>query len=326
MTQPASTPITDPDLACRSPSNRLSRLMRPVLPLCAALALCGCEGSNANSLGPPKSNISSGLAGNGINSVDTIEADMRLLNDLALAGVPTSAGWATGPGHVVMGNDPRGSRTPAWWQPGDVRFKSDAWWTAMVPWLVVFDGVGHAAVDTRVQVRGMKVYVLSRRTGRWSLLAADRGIQGALYSKTLEGQPLGKADLRAESDGSTSIGVPGGNQVFHGWCCGRSVIDAPDVGAVFITLQARLLPGRTDDRASARLLLQVGGDYYPDSVTNGSAFAPAGSNPGIGVSRAKLLVSDWQAFNFATINAGVQDPGGASISVAVLRTLPPPLD
>jgi hypothetical protein len=314
----------------RCASRRVShtRFLRTValLPVCAALAIWGCDGSSAaRSLSTPHSG-SAGITGAPVNSLETIEADMSRLNDLPLAGVPASAGWATGPGHVVMGNDPRGTRTPAAWRPANTRFKSSEWWTALVPWLVVYDGIGHAASDTRVQVRGMKVYLLSRSTGRWSLLGADRGIQGALYAKTLEGQPVAKADLRTEPDGSTSIGVPGGNRAFHGWCCGRLAIDAPDVGAVFVTLQARLLTDRIDDQDRARLLIQVGGDYYPDALTDGSAFAPVGYNPGIGVSRAKLLTGQWQAFNFVTIDAGVQDPGGASISVAALRAQPPPLD
>ena len=55
-----------------------------------------------------------------------------------------------------------------------------------------------------------------------------------------------------------------------------------------------------------------------------SDLAPAYYFPGIGVSRAKLVSNDWQAFNFATIDAGVQDPGGG-LTEAELRSNPPPL-
>ncbi|HYF59409.1 MAG TPA: hypothetical protein VEA81_10680, partial [Burkholderiaceae bacterium] len=122
---------------------------------------------------------------------------------------------------------------------------------------------------------------------------------------------------------------PGGDAVFHGWCCGRTPIDGADVGAVFVTLQARLVrdsPSRPDDRDRARYLLHVGADYYPDRDTTVAAFAPTGYNPGVGLSRAKRVTSQWQAFNFATIDAGVVTTPGTTISVRALRAAPPPLE
>jgi len=261
-----------------------------------------------------------------LNSLTTLITDMSLPNDLPLAGVPQKAGWAKGPGHVVMGNDPRGTRTPRWWQPADPRYKSAQWWTVLVPWFVVFDGEGHASVNTRVEVRRMQVFVLSRATGQWQSLARNGRIEGALYPKTLSGDAVENADVRPTADAGASIAVPGGDRVFHGWCCGRLNIDAPDIGAVFVTLQARLLANGVDDRAQARLLLQVGADYYPNAATLVSAFTPAAYNPGVGLSRAKRLSADWQAFNFTTLDVGVQDPGGAAISETALRAVPPPLE
>jgi hypothetical protein len=38
------------------------------------------------------------------------------------------------------------------------------------------------------------------------------------------------------------------------------------------------------------------------------------------------VTDTWSAFNFATIDVGVQDPGGAAISVAEFRSAPPPLE
>ena len=297
-----------------------------------ALALIACDSGSARSATAAQpaastdSTLGADLANRPLNTLETIVSDMRETNDLPLAGVPQSAGWARGPGHVVMGNDPRGSRTPDAWRPRNPRWKSpDIWWTALLPWLVVFDGEGHGATDTRVQVRQMRTYVLSRRSGQWSRLGSDRPIEGELYVKALTGSPVSGADLRGEADGSTSIGVPGGERVFHGWSGERQSIESADVLAVFVTLQARLMTDGRDDRDQARLLIQVGADYYPDRSTGVTAFAPETYNPGVGLSRAKRVTNDWQAFNFATIDAGVQDPGGAAISVAVLRALPPPM-
>lgn len=290
------------------------------------LVLSACSRGQTSSNAADTAADSGSPAATRLNSIATLITDMSLPNDLPLAGVPQQAGWAKGPGHVVMGNDPRGTRTPRWWQPANPRYKSDQWWTALVPWFVVFDGEGHASIHTRVEVRRMQVFVLSQSTGQWQPLTRNGRIEGALYPKTLSGNAVGPADLRATADAGASIAVPGGGRVFHGWCCGRLNIDAPDVGAVFVTLQARLIAGGVDDRAQARLLLQVGADYYPDATTQVAAFTPEGYNPGVGLSRAKRLTADWQAFNFITLDVGVQDPGGAAISVTALQAAPPPLE
>lgn len=262
-----------------------------------------------------------------INTVDTIINDMKLMNDLQLAGIPSNYGWSRGPGYVMMGNTPRGTNTPSWWSVDNQRYKSSEWWNAVLPWFVVFDGVGNQARNTRVQVRDMKIYMKSKRSGSWTLLNHSPGVGGENYPKSLQGDNVSTPDTRTESDGSTSILPPGGSLVFHGWGGGFSDIDGSDVAAMFMTLQARLVKdnaGGSDDRASAKYLIHVGGDYYPDRSTRVSDLAPAYYFPGIGVSRAKLVSNDWQAFNFATIDAGIQDPGGG-LSEAELRANPPPL-
>jgi hypothetical protein len=262
-----------------------------------------------------------------VNTVDTIINDMKLMNDTQLAGIPSNYGWSRGPGYVMMGNTPRGTNTPSWWKVNNQRYKNDAWWNAVLPWFVVFDGVGNQARNTRVQVRDMKIYMKSKRSGSWKLLNHSPGVGGENYPKSLQGDNVSTPDTRLESDGSTSIMPPGGSMVFHGWGGGFSDIEGSDVAAMFMTLQARLVKdnaGGSDDRSSAKYLIHVGGDYYPNRSTRVSDLAPAYYFPGIGVSRAKLVTNDWQAFNFATIDAGVQDPGGG-LSEGELRSNPPPL-
>ena len=262
-----------------------------------------------------------------LNSVDTIVGDMKLMNDTQLAGIPGNYGWSKGPGYVMMGNTPRGTNTPSWWHVDNKQFKSDAWWNAVLPWFVIFDGASNHASNTRVQVRDMKIYMKSKKSGTWKLLNHSAGVGGENYPKSLQGNNVSTPDTRDEADGSTSIRPPGGSMVFHGWGGGFSQIEGSDVAAMFMTLQARLVKdnaGGKDDRSSAKYLIHVGGDYYPDSSTRVSDLAPAYYFPGIGVSRAKLVSNEWQAFNFATIDTGVQDPGGG-LSEAELRSNPPPL-
>ena len=310
----------------------LHPLIRPVLSIAGAslLLIAACQ-ANPDDTKPASNPAAGNRSANSppINSVDTVISDMSLVNDMPLAGVPSGPGWATGPGHVVMGNDPRGSRTPQWWTPANPRYKSKDYWTTVLPWFVVFDGVGHDASNTRVQIRNLKVFVKRRSDGQWTLVGSSTQVSGELYPKHLQGDATRKPDERNEPDGSTSVKAPGGNLAYHGWCCGKLTIDAPDVAAVFVTLQARLITDRSDqpdDRQQARLLIQLGADYYPDRNTPVSAFAPASYNPGVGVSRAKRVTDTWRAFNFATLDVGVQDPGGAAIGVAEFRSEPPPLE
>jgi hypothetical protein len=263
-----------------------------------------------------------------VNSLDTLVDDMRLMNDLALAGAPPGPGWATGPGFVLMGNRPRGSATATWWQPYNPALKSDAWWNILLPWMVLYDGVGSASTNTRVEMRNLKAYYLSRSTGAWVKIS-EGAVDGAYYPKTLTGTDTVAPDFRTEAGGTVSVRPAGGNLAFHGWCCGgRSIVPA-DVGALFVTMQTRLTvdnPTLPDDRSRARFLVQVGADYYPTASTKIADFAPTGYNPGAGMSRFKLVNNNWQSISFTTLDVAAQDPPGGAITVAQLRSSPPPLE
>lgn len=297
-------------------------------PPTASSAPPASNGSAATTPASTPSTSSATSASTRINSVDTIVNDMKLNNDLVLAGIPSNRGYAAGPGFVVMGNDPRGTRTPTWWNPANTYFKSAAWWTHVAPWMVIFDGVGNAASNTRVELRGMTIYYKSRSTSQWILLSQGT-VEGWNYPKSLMGANVTPPDIVSAGNGVVSVRPPNGDQVFHGWCCARAMPSPSDIEAIHITLQARLAvhdPNRPDDRAAARYLVQVGGDYYPDASLSINAFAPDNWNPGIGLSRSKLVGNAWQSYSFTTLDVAIQDPGGAAISEAVLRSAPPPLD
>ncbi len=264
--------------------------------------------------------------GGTVNSVQEIINDMKLYNEGELAGVDKGNGWASGPGYVIMGNIPRGTNTPSYWRPANTHFKSSATWNAVIPWLVVFDGVGNGATNTRVQMRNIKLYMKRKSTNRWEVII-NQPISGEDYPKSLQGDQTTRADIRYEADGSRSLKPNGRNRVFHGW--GSPVnFDAWDLKALVTTVQARLVvdnPARPDDRSRAKFLIHVGADYYPETTTRVAATAPAYYFPGVGVSRAKFVRNEWRAFNFSTIDAGKPEPGG-SISTQELINNPPPLE
>lgn len=261
-----------------------------------------------------------------VNSVQAIIDDMRLYNEGELAGVDKGMGWASGPGHVVMGNIPRGSNTPSYWQPANTYFKSNATWNAVIPWLVVFDGVGNRATNTRVQIRPIKLYMKRKSNNRWELIV-NAPVSGEDYPKSLQGDNTTRPDLRYNADGTRSLKPNGRDRVFHGWGHTQG-FDAWDLKTLVVTTQARLVvdnPARPDDRHLAKYLIHVGADYYPEAGTRVNETAPAYYFPGVGVSRAKYVRNDWRAFNFATIDAGKPEPGG-SIPTQELRDNPPPLE
>ena len=264
--------------------------------------------------------------GGTVNSVQEIINDMKLYNEGELAGVDKGNGWASGPGYVIMGNIPRGTNTPSYWKPANTHFKSSATWNAVIPWLVVFDGVGNGATNTRVQMRNIKLYMKRKSTNRWEVII-NQPISGEDYPKSLQGDQTTRADIRYEADGSRSLKPNGRNRVFHGW--GSPInFDAWDLKALVTTVQARLVvdnPARPDDRSRAKFLIHVGADYYPETSTRVAATAPAYYFPGVGVSRAKYVRNEWRAFNFSTIDAGKPEPGG-SISTQELINNPPPLE
>ena len=264
--------------------------------------------------------------GGTVNSVQEIVNDMKLYNEGELAGVDKGNGWASGPGYVIMGNIPRGTNTPSYWRPANTHFKSSATWNAVIPWLVVFDGVGNGATNTRVQMRNIKLYMKRKSTNRWEVII-NQPISGEDYPKSLQGDQTTRADIRYEADGSRSLKPNGRNRVFHGW--GSPInFDAWDLKALVTTVQARLVvdnPARPDDRSRAKFLIHVGADYYPETSTRVAATAPAYYFPGVGVSRAKYVRNEWRAFNFSTIDAGKPEPGG-SISTQELINNPPPLE
>ena len=264
--------------------------------------------------------------GGTVNSVQEIVNDMKLYNEGELAGVDKGNGWASGPGYVIMGNIPRGTNTPSYWRPANTHFKSSATWNAVIPWLVVFDGVGNGATNTRVQMRNIKLYMKRKSTNRWEVII-NQPISGEDYPKSLQGDQTTRADIRYEADGSRSLKPNGRNRVFHGW--GSPInFDAWDLKALVTTVQARLVvdnPVRPDDRSRAKFLIHVGADYYPETSTRVAATAPAYYFPGVGVSRAKYVRNEWRAFNFSTIDAGKPEPGG-SISTQELINNPPPLE
>lgn len=197
-------------------------------------------------------------------------------------GVPKNYNWAFGP-RVGMGNNSQG-------------FK------AMIAWGQLYEAVtGNSAPNTRVQIRDIKAYVLSKRDSKWYLLQSSKRVEGKAYRENFVGDVNIPADVYYEQDGSISVKAGKGYN-FHFWCArGKAPIDPTNVSGIFTTVQARLVvdnPQKPDDRDQARYLLSMGGDYWLNLTAkwdNGK------TNADIGIGKFKYVKREWQAFNMTTL-------------------------
>ncbi|MGE0799929.1 MAG: hypothetical protein AB7G13_23190 [Lautropia sp.] len=265
------------------------------------------------------------------NDTALVIQDMDRRNDAPLRGFDQyTSGWFVGPGHTMLGNDPRLKNGGKWFIDGyGSRFDLERRMTAIMPWVLVTDGKRHVAGNFRVELANVRLFMLQGSTRRWHSLGSSRGVFGDFYFKPSMSRSSGLRDLRIRSDGSVAIRMPDSSDLaFHGWWTkGRVAVpfDPADIRAVFVTMQGRLVvddPGRPDDRDRAELLMQIGADYYQslDFKWDG---VPA---PAVVSSRLKRLGNGWQAISAMTFNdVGRTDPPGRrGIDKAEFLENPPP--
>ena len=224
-----------------------------------------------------------------------IADDMRLPHEARPHGVPDSIDWVTKP-RLGMGND-----------PGEFK--------AFIVWGQLYEAAeGNPATNTRVQIGGMKAYILSKADGEWRLIQDTSRIQGAAYREDFAGDVNRPADVRYEADGTLSVTAGDGHN-YHFWpAAGRVTITPDDIAGVLVVAQARLIvddPNQPDDRAQARYVLSIGADYW-QSLT--AAWDSWKTNGDVGIGRFRYVTSEWQAFTMS------------SLSEDDLRQNPPPLE
>lgn len=265
-----------------------SDLARCLVYLIVGVSLVSCVNSNSSTV--PPSTITTDIP----NSIEIIINDMKLPHEGRPHGVPTSYDWALRP-RLGMGNN-----------PGTFR--------AMVAWGQVFEDLnGNPAANTRVQIRDIKAYMLSKGDNQWHLLQNSHLVEGGAFREDFVDDISKPADIRYEEDGSISV-TAGGGYNFHFWTPARTSIDPNDIAGIFTTVQARLVinnPSQADDRSQARYLLDMGGDYWLDLSAQWDNWE---TNGDIGIGRFKYVTTEWQSFNMITL------------SEEEIRQNPPPLE
>ena len=135
----------------------------------------------------------------------------------------------------------------------------------MIPWVQVYEPTtGNPATNTRIQLRNLAAWYLSKSDNEWRQWSFSEGVEGANYVEDFVDDKSKPADLRTEPSGGIST-TAGDGYNFHFWSSnGRVPINPTDIAGTFITMEARLViddPNEADDREAAKYLLNVGGDY-----------------------------------------------------------------
>jgi beta-glucosidase len=217
-------------------------------------------------------------------TLDEVVGDMTLPHEGLPHGVPPEWDW---------GSQPRyGADEP----PAD--------WDAAIAWGQLYEWAeGNPATNTRVQIRDLELYYLSKTDLKWRLLQSAVRVEGAAYVEDFAGDENIPADIREEPDGSISV-TAGNGYNFHFWP-EESRVNFPegDVKGIFATVRARLVlddPEGSDDRASARYLMGVGGDWW-ESLT--AVWDNWTTNADMGIGRFRFVTSEWKSFNMISLPA-----------------------
>ena len=229
------------------------------------------------------------------NSLELIRADMSEPHAAIPRGVPTSMDWRERP-RVGWGNTP----------PED--------WSAMTTWGQVYAAAGtNAPVNTRVQIKNLKTWYLSKATGEWVEWQHSSNVGGANYAEDFQDDVNVPADIRQEATGGISVTIPDGYN-FHFWPEeGRVEMDPTDIAAVWSAIDARLVldnPNGPEDRVDAQLMMSAGADYWLNRAAEWDQWK---TNGDIGIGRFRLITPDWQTYNMHTMSA------------EILRDNPPPI-
>ena len=132
-----------------------------------------------------------------INSIDEIVNDMKLPHEARPHGVPDDMSWSKKP-RIAMGND-----------PGD--------WTAMITWGQVYESEkGNKAKNTRVEIKNLQSWYLSKKDGKWHLWQKSKAVNGAAYREDFAHDTHKPADLKIEPDCTVSVTCGDGFN-FHFW-------------------------------------------------------------------------------------------------------------
>ncbi|MFL5815899.1 MAG: RICIN domain-containing protein [Bdellovibrionia bacterium] len=254
----------------------------------------------------PSSTSSTGL------TIDQVVKDMSSPSEALV--INPSFDWQYNP--VITQYSPAGSSIPSWWTG-----ERPTWCSGLLAWYTLYEAQGNAATNTRVEIKNLRVYILSNSTRKWSqwnqVTAPDTGLWKYPFASA------GTPDRKVESDGGVSF-RPAYPYFEHGYGSssssgGKGIPNPADVRAVFVAVDTRLVvadSSKPDDRSVAKYVIDTGADYYPTPTTGWSL----GYAPGLGNGRYLLATPNWRT---ATLIVPNKDQGA---TMTEFLSNPPPMN
>lgn len=214
---------------------------------------------------------------------------------------------------AIVQYSPAAAALPSWY-PGP---RPD-WCHIALTWYTAYEATGNTSTNTRVEMRNLRMYVLSNKTRKWTVTDMTAAPMTDLWKYPfLFAGDSKKAGVRFEKSGGVSA-RPAYPNFLHGYGKSYTFPDPSDVRAVYVAMEHRLIvdnPAKADDRAKARYVVNAGADYYPGKGRSwGNSYAP-----GIGGSKFFVATKEWRTAAMLVPNKLV----GATM--AEMRTNPPPL-
>lgn len=228
------------------------------------------------------------------NSLQLMADDMALPHEERPHGVPDSINWAVHP-RLNMANNP-------------------GQFSAFTAWGQVYEAAsGNPATNTRVHIRTMRAFLLSRRDGAWHRVQEASSFWGGAYLETYANDTSKSADIRTEPEGGISVKPGNGWNFQFGPSSKRIGIDPADIAGVLVSIEARCVvddPKQPDDIDRARFLVGAGADYWLDMTAKWDDYK---TNGDVGIGRLKYATREFRTYNMT------------SLSLAQLQKNPPPL-
>ena len=161
--------------------------------------------------------------------------------------------------------------------------------------------------NTRVEVKNCSYWILPNTGGGgWTRIQPSSPpgtVAGGLWTEDFT-TSSGSLVIRSESDGGQSI-KPVANAVNHFWTTDPFYDTAFNVKDAFVVCSTRLVldnPSGTDDRASAKYLINTGADWR---VSNGSCPIPPGYSvqvcDSLGQGKMIYVTNNWRAAVFSSM-------------------------
>ncbi|MEL7087904.1 MAG: hypothetical protein AAGL98_05595 [Planctomycetota bacterium] len=198
-----------------------------------------------------------------------------------------------------------------------------AGWSSTIVWGQVYEPTsGNPATNVRVQLRNLRLAVLTKSTGTWDVLQNTSSFDGAYFREDFANDDSIAAAQRDEGE-SASIQLPvGAGRNYHFWSGdGRTPYDLSDIDEVVAMADARLVlddPAGPDDRDAARLMMSIGADYWETQAAQWDNWT---TNGDVGIGRFEFISSDWETFTMTTLTPGevatlIPEPSAALLIAA----------